>query len=65
MDQFMIQTTEWLKAADGYVLTVLQIARRAFAETTRIDPMAIIMSPGMISIGTLLAIGYGCYLARR
>jgi hypothetical protein len=65
MDQLMFQIIEWLKTTDAYVLNVLHIAWRAFAETIHIDPMAIIMSPGMISIGTMLAIGYGCHLARR
>jgi hypothetical protein len=59
------QMTEWLREADRYVLNVLQLAWRAFADTTHIDPMAIIMSPGMISIGTLLALGFCWFLARR
>jgi hypothetical protein len=65
MEQVMVQITDWLREADGYVLNVLQIAWRAFADTTHIDPMAIVMSPGMISIGTLLAIACGCFMARR
>ena len=68
MATIAVQTIEWLREADAFVLNVLGIAWRAFADTVHVDPMApmtIIMFPGMISIATLLAIGYACFMARR
>jgi hypothetical protein len=65
MERAVVQVTEWLREADRYVLNVLELAWRAFADTTHLDPMAIIMSPGMISIGTLLVLGFGWFVVRR
>jgi hypothetical protein len=61
----MDKTLDVLKQALEYVLNVLVIAWNKFTETTQIDAAAIILYPGLISVVSILVIGYVYFLVRR
>jgi len=61
----MDKTLDMLKQALEYVLNVLDIAWKKFVETTQIDAAAIILYPGLISVVSILVIGYVYFLVRR
>ena len=61
----MDKTLDMLKQALEYVSNVLVIAWEKFTETTQIDAAAIILSPGFISVVSILVFGYVYFLFHR